>query len=251
MAGLYQLTVRSVVVLTTVLLFGYFTVNSPSVIARLGDLLAEVVPGRIGVQGLRWGPSPGSLRLTGLTLHDPSGALVLSADRVAVEVAWLSIVGDLIERQVLKQIRVTGLELDGLEVRLEENAAGGLRLLDALIKPKQEPEPPKPPQAFDLAIDEIRLRDGRFAMDLNGTQIQIRGLRLDGEFGLHIAGEASSFDWSARALRAADAQMQLDSLANSGLEQLPGGAIAVDDAIGDGQTTRLRGVRIDSATTKL
>lgn len=250
-ASLYQVTVRAVVVLTTVLLFGYFTVNSPSVVARLGDLLAEVIPGRIGVRGLRWGPSPGSLVVTGLTLHDPSGALVLGADRLAVEVAWLPIVGDLIERQTVKQVRVIGLELDGLEVRLEESPSGTLRLLDALVRPKPEPEPPKPPQVFDLAIDDIRLRDGKVAMDLSGTQIHVRGLRLDGEFGLHVAGEASSFDWSARALRAADGKMLLDGLPAAGLEQLPGGAIAIDDAVGDGESTRMRGVRIDGATTKL
>ncbi len=249
-ASAYQLTVRAAVSLTTALLFVYFTVNSPSVVARLGDLLADALPGKVAIAGLRWGPSPGTLTVSGLTLRDPDGVLVLQAARLDVEVAWLALVQDLLDGDDALQVRVVEVALQGLELRLEETAGGELRLMRALVRP---PPPDEPPSTLRLGLefDAIHLRDSTFAMDLAGSKVDIEGLGADVELTVDVTPTATAVDWTLRGVKARHAGIEIDGFAAAGLAQLPSGALAVESASGDLAQARLRAVRISGDATRL
>lgn len=257
-AGVYQLTIRAAVTLCTAALFVYFTVNSPSTVAWLGEALQGTVPGRIQLRALRWGPSPGHIRLHEVRLLDPDGAAVVAAQRIDVALAWLPLVGRVLAGERGLKLRLDNLAADGLVVRFEETAAGDVRLLRALIDPEPKPKSSQDEAApFALTIDRIGLRGGAFHMDLAGTQIDVTGMGLVGEFRVEVTptpggGDAAvEWGWSARGVEAAHGEIRLDAFDRAGLAQLPGGKIRIASAVGGPQDASLVDARIEGEHTVL
>lgn len=249
--GLYQITVRATVTLATALLFVYFGLNSPSTVATIAEFAGKSLPGRVVVGGLRWGPSPGSLRLGDVRLFDPEGVMVLGVKRLELNVALLPLLIDVASGKPPNMVRVQTLTATGIDVRIAAAADGTLRLTNALVGPPEPPDETANADLFRVAIDSIGLRDSRFAMDLNGTKIAVEGLGLVGDFHLEVEGERVDWSWSARGLAAKFAELRLASFDAANLAQLPSGAIGINAATGNANGVQIEGVRVDGAHTVL
>ena len=87
--GLYLWLVQAAVGIVWLLLVAYLAVNSPSAAGLLSQVLTEALPGTLQIQRLQVGPSPGFIRLGGVTIDAPDGTRVIRLGRGELRVQLL------------------------------------------------------------------------------------------------------------------------------------------------------------------
>lgn len=251
-AGVYQLTIRLAINLATALLFVYFAINSAAVSSRVSAFASEQVAGEITIAQVQWGPDPGRVRLIRPDVRDAEGRRVVSAEWLSVEVSWLTLLQQVTRGAAIKELRVRDIRLAGPKVAVENDSAGKLRLAEAFAPPKPAAPSAESKAQFALIIERLSLQDGRFRMDLNGTQINLAGLQMTGDFRLDIGGETSvRYSYNAVDLKAQRGAMILQSFKDAKLEQLPGGRLAVRSLRGNEREVVASGVRFKSKHTQI
>ncbi|HMI90920.1 MAG TPA: hypothetical protein VK509_06125, partial [Polyangiales bacterium] len=138
----------------------------------------DALPGRISARALVRLELTG-VGLRGVEIFDPSGARVLSLERLDVELA----------PRAWPVLRVSSLALHGLRVDLAD--LGARRgLLAAVVPPAAEAEPASSAQPPEIAIDGIALSDVHVRAELpEHGRLALDGLAARGRFAL-VAGAA-------------------------------------------------------------
>lgn len=253
---MWGLFVRLPVAVMTVVLLAYFALNSPTLVARVVGEVSAGLRGELRVTALRFGPNPNHIQLIRPAVHAPDGTPVISAEWLDVQVDWTPLV-----RMALEQsagplaVRLPRAAIRGLELHIDEDEDGALRLTSA-FEPAT-PQPESEPTTLRLRLDALSLRESAYIMDIGDVGLKAHGIDIDGRVALDLGPSPQSDDsgprlfWSTTTFSARQLALKLDSLQKAGIPPFPVGAVAISEASGDLSRIQGAGISVDLPATRL
>jgi translocation and assembly module TamB len=126
---------------------------------QVNDVLLTTFTGRVFIEKI------GRLSITGVggvraRIEDPRGTLLLLVEDANVEVATFSTVRSLLSKEGDFVIDITSVKLDYVDVNLDADEDGNLKLVEAFAPPEVKPEEPPSPRATVVHLRKILLRHG-------------------------------------------------------------------------------------------
>lgn len=246
----YTLVIRLSVIVVTTLLFAYFALNSAFVAGQVSTLISDVLPGTISIEQLRFGPAPERIRVIGLDIKAPDGAAVVGVQWAALELPWWRIVHGLIAGERGMDLHIWRARLVGTRVRLENDAAGRMKLVQAFADP-DEPPSTKPPAPFRLRIDRIETSHTNCLMDMNGVRIEAEDGDFDGNFLFATSAGKAEMRYEVEDLLLTRAGMHLDAYDAAGLPQMASGSFQIHSMAGTLTEVDVRGGEVDLGATRV
>jgi translocation and assembly module TamB len=158
---------------------------------QVNDVLLTTFTGRVFIERI------GRLGLTGVggvraRIEDPQGALLLLVEDANVEVATFSTVRSLLRKEGDFVIDITSVKLDYVDVNLDADEDGNLKLAEAFAPREVKPEEPPSPRATVVHLRKILLRHGWVHGQPGGPLVDTDLDRLD--LSLIVGGDRTMAD---------------------------------------------------------
>ena len=246
----YTILIRLSVVIVTVMLFVYFALNSSFVTHHVAALISDTIPGTIDVDQLRFGPAPERISIIGLAIDSPDGERIIAAEHALVELPWWRIVKGLLAGERGMMVHLWKLRAVGLDVRIDNDAQGRLRMSTAFADPDKPPSP-EPAAPFHLRVDHIAALGMDYKMDLPGIRVDALDGDFEGGVSMSVVDGQAEMQYETEDLLIAQVGMHLDAYDASGLPQHGTATAQVERMRGNLKTVDLRGVSLDMGPSKI
>ncbi|MBP47646.1 MAG: hypothetical protein CMH53_06890, partial [Myxococcales bacterium] len=248
--GVYKLTVRLAVNLVTAFLALYFLINSGAVAHFASARVSEIIPGRVIVERLRWGPNPGHLQLLRPQIFDAAGKEVLDAQWIALRINWVSLLRKALAGRAGQSITITELRLHEPVIHLVNDKEDNLTLLSALGVGSSSKESPQS-SAFELKIPTIHLIRATTIYQHKNIFVDVRQLSAEAAFSLKSPKVGKThFNYEAHHISAAKVRSVFPGWRQDGIAQLPVFGLRATRIKGGPYQIDTKGLSLTSPLTK-
>jgi len=242
--ALYLVVARTVLWVSALLLFTYFTLNSRFASEAAIDALRGALPGSITFSRLEIGPPPNRLRLLDVAIVDPKGRPVIEVGRLDARVDLAGLAGHFTSGARGVSLRFEEVVLRRPSVSLYFDESGRLSLVDT-FDTGGPPSPDPAPVWIDIA--RTHMEEIRFRMRHPEVDIDARDARLQGRFSLRVGGGApDEMRFGATDVAIGSATVSPRAMREAGLPSIPETAARVDSVQGSFDGIYIGGIALDS-----
>ncbi len=236
--SVYLIVIQTAVGVASLALLLYLTLNSPAAAGLVGGVLSRVLPGTFDIAALQWGPSPGSIRLRGVHIAEPSGRPVIAVGALDVQLDWLKLANALLRGNREIPLWFERVSISDPDVHIDADRFGRILLPMAFSDPDKPPSP-EPGPRIRLDVARLKLEGGKYRMSLPSIALRASGIHLRGAVQIRVPGDGpAQVAWQVQDVVATEVDVAPTAIAQ--LPPIPRGAVQVRVAHGDLTEVQIR-----------